>query len=114
MTGTLFGKGDLVEYLPTGELWNVDSYWPGNDLGHHRPRVTLGRCPEGEWPQGEVMDSDPEQVRLVTRAIERSLAVEVLGGMLIIREAKSGDLISVEPVTPELAKMLGHAGQEGH
>jgi hypothetical protein len=71
VTAGPFATGDLVEY--TGDRWTVDRYIPATP---YKPaRVLLGRSDTapGGGARGTVTEADPNEVRLVTRAIERSI-----------------------------------------
>jgi hypothetical protein len=93
-----FQPGDLVEYLPTGERWNVDDYDPGTD--YSPASILLGRSSGGEGvARGEVLDADPRRVRLIRRLAERSLSMQKIDGMLITTDAKTGEVIMVEPLS---------------
>lgn len=66
--GRGYQPGDLVEDLVSGEAWTVDGYEPGGQ--YHPARVVLGR----DTRHGAVVTArSPEQVRVVTPAIERSI-----------------------------------------
>lgn len=89
-----YSRGDLVIYLPSGERWNVDSYWPGTR--YKEPTVTLGRSwSKDRGVHSQVMECGLDKVRMETPLGLRSVIVETHAGMRLWFD-KGGDVIFTE------------------
>jgi hypothetical protein len=66
-------RHDLVKYLPTGEVFDVDSCNPGTQ--YVAPTITLTRTSADDHKNIHVVgfDASPEDVRLIESACERTV-----------------------------------------
>lgn len=65
--------GDLVEYLPTGEWWTVDEVVAAPPCKPQRFVLGRSEAADGNVVRAAVTDALPGQLRLVRKALERTL-----------------------------------------